>query len=167
VRKQLIKSICVRSYNKIAKRLRSDDGQALPIVLAILAIGSMVIGPFLNHAGTNLIAARDYQTMMNETYAAEAGAEQAIWALTENGLALKLPDINEKIAYVQDQPINGYKQNVTVTKIGEEGGGESGRTDTTQIYRILSAAGNCTVSTEVKIDNGVSSILAWSVDRTQ
>jgi hypothetical protein len=116
VSKQVIKSTCVRLRNKLFKTIAAENGQALPIVLAMLAIGSLVIGPFLNHAGTSLMSSKNYQEIINETYAGEAGVEQSIWALTKNGLELELPELGDTIAYHQNHTINGLTQEITVTK---------------------------------------------------
>jgi len=101
----------------------AEHGQALPIVLAILVIGSLVIGPFLNYAGTNLIASRNYQQIINENYAAEAGVEQAIWQLDYDNLAGDIPDPGDHTSYVLPDSVNNLYPSITVTLSSSEHGG--------------------------------------------
>ena len=46
--------ICGRPAHKIGVLVRSEKGVALPLVLALLFIGSLILTPFLTHAGANL-----------------------------------------------------------------------------------------------------------------
>jgi len=61
--------------------LSSEKGQALPIVLALLAIGGLTIASSLNYATTSLNAGRIVNEGMKGGYAAEAGVEDALWCL--------------------------------------------------------------------------------------
>ena len=64
--------------------LSGEKGQALPIVLGLLAIGGLTIAMSLNYATTSLNGARILGENMNGVYAADAGVEDALWCL-ENG----------------------------------------------------------------------------------
>ena len=61
--------------------IKSERGQALPIVLALLVLGGLTIVPVLNHAATSLNAGRTIEKSVNGLYAAEAGVEDTIWRL--------------------------------------------------------------------------------------
>jgi hypothetical protein len=160
----------------------------LPIVLAILVIGSLVIGPFLNHAGTNLMASNSYQEIINETYAGEAGVEQAIWQLEYGTLATHIPNPGNSTSYTLTEAINNLHPDVTVTLSTSESGGNGnhngnggkgnyngnggngnhyGNTDKNliQTYLIQSVAGNTTITANVELSSGTPSINSWSVDR--
>ena len=63
--------------------LGSEKGQALPIVLALLVIGSLAIVPGLNYASTSLNSGRILEEGVKGVYAAEAGVEYALWHLGE------------------------------------------------------------------------------------
>ena len=66
------------------KRLRdSERGQALIIVLALLAIGGLTIAVSLNYATTNLKGSRIVEEKMDGVYAAGAGVEYVLWALKQ------------------------------------------------------------------------------------
>ena len=68
----------------LRKLLREQSGQALPIALAMLAIGSLIVVPLLNLTEATLTSGRNDETRMYEHYAANAGvmdgvAAQALW----------------------------------------------------------------------------------------
>ena len=62
----------------------SEKGQALPLALLVLAVGTLVIGPFISHASSNLIGSRIYGQVITEQYSCDAGIEWALWRLKEN-----------------------------------------------------------------------------------
>ena len=93
----------------------SEKGQALPLVLVALAVGMLLIAPFLVHASSSLIGSQIYGQVITEQYSADAGVEYAIWSL-QSGKSevpedeeLKLPEFT----------INNRIVNVTIT---DEGG---------------------------------------------
>ncbi len=74
--------------NRIRSRLcgiiKGQSGQTLPIVLALLTLGSLIIVPSLNYASTNLKSAESLAIKTKSLYAAEAGVEDALWRLLHN-----------------------------------------------------------------------------------
>ena len=64
--------------------ISSEKGQALPIVLALLVLGGLMIAPSLNYAATTLNHSQIIDKGLNGVYAAEAGVENALWYLTDN-----------------------------------------------------------------------------------
>jgi len=65
--------------------LSSQKGQALPIVLALLAIGGLTIAVSLNYATTSLKGSRILGEGTKGIYAAGAGVEYALWSVGING----------------------------------------------------------------------------------
>jgi len=63
-----------------------EQGQALPIVLALLALGGLVIAPNLDYAATNLNSSRAIEQNIYGLYAADASVEDALWCL-DNGIS--------------------------------------------------------------------------------
>ncbi|MFH1031956.1 MAG: hypothetical protein V1767_05295 [Chloroflexota bacterium] len=61
--------------------LRKEKGQALPIVLSLLAIGGLTIAVSLNHISTSLKASRIVVESVDGIYAADAGVEYTMWSL--------------------------------------------------------------------------------------
>jgi hypothetical protein len=92
--------------------------------MAALAIGMMVIIPFISHAGTNLIGSRAYAESIAHRSAADAGVEHALWSLTKGTFAGLIPDTGDEITYQLDESLNGDIISITVTTniTGSSGG---------------------------------------------
>ena len=73
--------------------LSGQKGQALAIVLCLLAIGGLTITVSVNYASTNLKGSRIIEEKTEGVYAAGAGVEYALWAL-QTGLWSIDPDAN-------------------------------------------------------------------------
>ena len=99
------------------KRLLSDQrGQALPLVLITLSMGSLLVGGFLSHASTNLIASRVFSQSIPEQYAADAGIEDAIWNLMYGDLVL-LTEPEDSVSYSVTESVNGITPHLIVTRL--------------------------------------------------
>jgi len=85
--------------------LHSEKGQALPIVLALLAIGGLVIVPSLDYAATSLNSSRILDEGTKGVYAADAAVEYALWSLiNDETLPTQLPEnINQMEANIQTE----------------------------------------------------------------
>jgi len=64
--------------------MNDEKGQALPLVLLALAVGTLVIAPFLGQASSSLIGSRIYGEAITELYSCDAGIEWALWRLKGN-----------------------------------------------------------------------------------
>jgi hypothetical protein len=118
--------------------LAGESGLALPIVLGVLALGALVTAPFLTHASTNLLGSAAYKQTINETYAADAGVEHAIWSLTGGALASQIPAVGDSTSYVLSYQVNALAVNITVTNTaGGSGGGVSAGTIAQSIISSL------------------------------
>ncbi|GAH38869.1 unnamed protein product, partial [marine sediment metagenome] len=69
-----------RALMKITK---GQKGQALPIVLILLAIGGLLIVPTLNYASTSLKTHQVTETKAEELYSADSGVEDALYWLPQ------------------------------------------------------------------------------------
>ena len=94
----------------------SEKGQALVIVMALIAFGGLVITPFLGHAGTGLIGSRIYGEVISQQYSGDAGVEYAIWDLSYDDLADQLTFPGDYVSYQLGEAINGIAPNITVSK---------------------------------------------------
>ncbi|MBA7637983.1 hypothetical protein ES703_45632 [subsurface metagenome] len=100
----------------LKRRLSDQIGQALPLVLITLAMGSLLIGGFLSHTSTNLIASRVFGQSLPAQYAADAGIEDAIWNLMYGDLVL-LTEPEDGASYSVTEPVNGITPHLTVTRL--------------------------------------------------
>lgn len=93
---------------------RDEKGQALTLVLAAMAIGTLLIAPFLTQANTTLLSSRDYAQAIIRQYSADAGVEHAIWRLNyEPGFADSLTPANPTTNY--PITVNNTIVNINVT----------------------------------------------------
>jgi hypothetical protein len=69
--------------------IHCQKGQSLPIVLALLALGGLTIVPSINYTMVSLNHSRMMETGLKGVYAADAGLERSLWALSNGHL---LPD---------------------------------------------------------------------------
>jgi predicted acyltransferase (DUF342 family) len=96
--------------------MNNEKGQALPLAMLALCIGSLVISPFLSHAGSNLIGSAVYEQLIAERYSCDAGIEYALWSLqggtleVEEGSTELLPEFS----------INSKTVNVSVENQGSD-----------------------------------------------
>ncbi len=110
--------------------MNHQSGQALPLAILALTIGSLVVGPFLGYAGSDLIGSRVYGEAIAKQSACDAGVEHAIWSLTRGSLAEQFTAPGDEVTYQLSELINGMTTSVTVTA-NATGGGTGGEiTDT-------------------------------------
>ena len=69
----------------LKQMISSEKGQVLPLVLALLVFGGLVIAPSLSYAATSLNSSRMLEEGVKGVYAADAGVENTLWCL-ENGI---------------------------------------------------------------------------------
>ncbi len=72
-------------FRFLKRYINNERGQALPIVLTLLAIGGLTVIPTLNYATTILNSTRVIEDKVKGIYAAGAGVEHAFWRLGHGG----------------------------------------------------------------------------------
>ncbi len=108
--------------------MNGEKGQALPLAILALAIGTLVITPFMGHASSNLISSQVYEQSLTELYACDAGIEYAIWDLqsgnleVEEGATEALPQfsLNDKTVDVTVENLGSDIYMVTATATSED-----------------------------------------------
>lgn len=70
-----------RSRKAQLRALLGDAGQALPLALVALAIGAVLVAPFLTNVSVNLLASRQTDEAIADYYSADAGIEWGLWRL--------------------------------------------------------------------------------------
>jgi hypothetical protein len=160
VSKLNIRSICGRFSSRALNPLTGESGLALPIVLAVLALGTLITAPFLTHASTNLIGSAEYKQTINETYSAEAGVEHAVWRLTNGGLDSELVAVGDSAPDALLEPVNGIFPTITVTKsAGGSGGGNPGGTITHSIISTLQFDSTGNTPKMVMVSSGIHAVV--------
>ena len=95
--------------------MKYEKGQALPLAMMALAFGTLIIAPFLGHAGTSLIGSRVYGETILHQGSCDAGVEHAIWNLIWNDLGEQIPDTGDEITYQLGEAVNNLTTTITVT----------------------------------------------------
>jgi hypothetical protein len=97
------------------QKLSEEKGQALLLALIALAVGALLISPFLTRVSTSLIASRTSEESLAELYSCDAGAEDAIWNLTYSDLATALLTTpGDSISYSLNQSVNDLTPYITI-----------------------------------------------------
>jgi hypothetical protein len=169
VNREHIRSIYARLSSKRLHRTAGERGQALPIVLGIMALGTLVVAPFLSHASSSLISAENYRQMLYEQYSADSGVEEAIWRLAEDDLSSQIAGVNDTTSYTLTGEINHIRPVVTVTRISSEQevkkNGKDSKKENQSIFEIESLAGSTTITASVMLKDGQVLINSWQVKK--
>jgi len=109
--------------------MNGEKGQALPLAILALTIGTLLIVPFLGHAGTSILGSRVYAETIDYRMACDAGIEHAIWRLLYDNLGDQLPNPGDLTIYQLPDILNGVTTTVTVTANSTGGGDPVGTID--------------------------------------
>lgn len=131
--------------------MNTEHGFVLPTVLVAIAIGTLLLGPFLAQASTSLTTSRDFGQSIDEQHSADAGIEHAIWDLAFDDLATQFSNPGDAYNYDLGETVNGIIPDITVTLTG------------TPTYSILSVADSRTIEARVNVSPGNATILDWKV----
>ena len=100
---------------KMIKLVRDENGQAFPMALIVLAMGSLFVGGFLTSVDTTLLTSEVYSRPVPYIYTADAGVEDALWGLRYGTLADTLQDQGGQYTYTMTEPVNGNYAEITVS----------------------------------------------------
>jgi hypothetical protein len=128
-----------------------EKGQALVIVLAIVAFGGLVVGPFVGRAGDGLIGSRIYGEAISQQYSGDAGVEHTIWDLRYGDLAGQMSIPGDSVNYQLGETINGIIPDITVTLADNS------------TYEIVSVADGETIQAIVQIISGNVTVSQWQI----
>ena len=137
-------------------KLREEKGQVLPIALAALALGSVLVGSFLHTTSVHKIASRNYSGSIMTQYSSGAGAEDAIWRLTNGTLADQMAGEGDYVTYSLSEEINGLVPEITVTR---------GAGNVSIEYDIDSIAGSQSINTDIIVEGGNVTIDTWKIQK--
>jgi len=105
---------------------QGESGLALPMVLVMLVLGSLVIVPTLNYVTTSLKAGEVIEENVAGLYAADAGIEDALWRM-KNDKPSSFP-YSYQLTDVNGMPVSVVIDQIT-TISGEEVGYSGGHED--------------------------------------
>ena len=100
--------------------MNSEKGQALPLALLALAIGMLIVTPFLGHADSSLTGSRIYNQKISEQYSADAGVEYAIWLLMNSQTTVPEFTLNNNTVKVTIEDEGGQIYKITAVATGAD-----------------------------------------------
>ncbi len=99
--------------------IKRENGQALPIVLILLALGGLLLAPALSYASTTLKVDQLHEQKMAELYAADAGIEDVLHKIVTDDASLEGLGMGGTYEYpAESLPVinNLQLDSITVTK---------------------------------------------------
>jgi len=139
-------------------KLSAQEGQSLPLALIVLAIGALLIPPFLAYISTNLLASRVTEEGMKEQYAADAGVEYALWKLINDPNFLELASSStagNPVSVHMPTSVNAIMPEVTVIGLKDNGG--------CGFFDIESVANDLSTNSRVHLCLDVMHIDSWEI----
>lgn len=96
---------------------KAEGGKSLPATLITLAVGSLLLTPFLSFVSSRSLGARSAESVIAAQYAADAGIEFGIWSLLNTSAFRSQVDNNLGAPQPLSFPggINGYTPTLSVT----------------------------------------------------
>jgi len=124
---------------KLKKLLKSrQSGMVLIYAMILLAVGSLVLVPLLVFMQSGMNAGEVVEDKVGQTYAADAGVEDAIWKIKNRDDIENMPKEEGDPPYptytIAD--VNGYSVEISISLINLDNGGT---------YQVLSDAGETRV----------------------
>ncbi len=133
--------------------MNGEKGFVLPGVLAAMAVGILLVAPFLSQASTSLMCNTDYGQSFKQQHSADAGIEHAIWYLAYDDSHVP----GENCNYQLGESVNGIAPDITVTAVTLNPGSSS------YTYDIVSTANDNTITSRVTIA-GTVSVHSWEIE---
>jgi len=134
---------------------RGETGQVLPAVLAMTALGSMLIVPTLDYVSTSLKTGDMVEEELKGLYAAEAGTEDAIWKMAND------PPGSFPYSY-QLTDINGMTVSIVINEVTTVSGKDIGATGTHDenllVEKAVTYADNTYYYTLTMTNSGVGNV---------
>ncbi|MDO8715213.1 MAG: hypothetical protein Q7J73_00115 [Dehalococcoidales bacterium] len=136
---------------KLFKRLKvNQQGQALPIVLCLLAVGGLTIAASLNFSTNTLNGTGIVKQNFDGIYAAGAGIEYNLWAIkTGNATVTQLPQQVNNLAVNISTYVSSSFSTLYINNLAS-----GGHSEWYQVTMNITAAGGNTYDVTIKVTTG-------------
>lgn len=140
--------------------IRCELGGSLPPVLIAIAVGGLLLSPFLAHVSSRMLSTRAAEESARELYATDSGIEFAIWHLDTNTAGYR-DDVDNDVATPLSLQVNDISVSVESTALPLGAWTELADTlDTVGAGGALAAGGDGLIYAL----RGNSTIQAWRYD---
>ena len=141
----------------IAPRASGESGQALPLALIAMALGALLVAPFLTNVSVNLLAARRDGVAVQDGYATDSGVEWGLWRLLADPALTTSPSYTELPLQPTPVSVNGDAFPTTeVRRVSSSG--------STYSYDLRSVRGDSTITARISASAAGVTVVSWQVD---
>ena len=134
-----------------------EAGQALPLALIALAVGAVLVTPFLSNVSVNVIASRQTDEAISDHYSADAGMEWGLWRLKNDPALTSSTTYTETPLQPTPVAINGDSFPTTEVRFVSSAGGSSS-------YDLRSQRDGRMVTARVTASASGVTVVSWQVD---
>lgn len=138
--------------------MKGEKGQALPVAIVALAVGALVVVPFLSHAGSSLIGSRVLGDIIAEESASDAGVENAIWNLTWGSMAKGFTHAGDQVSYQLGETLNGFNPTITITANVTSQNGTLGDIANAVIDSLTFDSSTCYLPSMIMVSNNICAV---------
>lgn len=134
-----------------------EDGQALPLALVALAIGTVLVTPFLANVSVNVIASRRTEEAISDRYSVDAGIEWGLWRLKNDPALTSSATYTETPLQPTPAAINGDSFPTTEVRFVSADGGSNN-------YDLRSQRDGRMITARVSASASGVTVVSWQVD---
>ncbi len=134
-----------------------QEGQALPLALIALAIGVVLVTPFLTIVSVNVIASRQTEEAIADRYSADAGMEWGLWRLKNDPALTTSTTYTETPLQPTPAAINGDSFPTTEVRFVSGGGASS-------TYALRSQRDGRIITARVTASASGVTVISWQID---
>ncbi|UCB43370.1 MAG: hypothetical protein JSV77_01610 [Dehalococcoidales bacterium] len=109
---------------RVWKRVKSEGGQVLVLVLLLLLIGGLLLPPLLSLSMTSLSTGQMYEANTGEVYSADSGLAHALWQIKYGDLAstftspsYEIYDFNTEWSYYLSESLNDKNVDISLENV--------------------------------------------------
>ena len=136
---------------------RREEGQALPLALIALAVGVVLVTPFLTTVSVNVIASRHAEEAIANRYSTDAGMEWGLWRLKNDPTLTTSTTYTETPLQPTPAAVNGDSFPTTEIRFVSSAGASVS-------YDLRSQRGGRTIVARVTASPSGVSVVSWQID---
>ena len=134
-----------------------EEGQALPLALIALALGVVLVTPFLTSVSVNVIASRHAEEAIADRYSADAGMEWGLWRLKNDPTLTTSTTYTEAPLQPTPAAVNGDSFPTTEIRFVSSAGASV-------TYDLRSQRDGRTITARVTASASGVSVVSWQTD---
>lgn len=134
-----------------------EGGQALPLALVALAVGAVLVTPFLTIVSVNVLASRQTDEAIADRYSADAGMEWGLWRLKNDPALTTSATYTEMPLQPTPATINGDSFPTTEIRFVSSAGASN-------TYDLRSQRAGRSITARVTASASGVTVVSWQID---